>query len=88
MLFNKVIKYLANEDAKSCHTLIELSTNQWKRYGDNSIVVTGFKEQRLSKSNKHLKYSKVTLEQNVHIKKRFTEAKIRPFIGNVFGYKM
>ena len=47
LLFNTVINDLANNNTKYFHTLIELSTTQWKRYGDNCICVTGIKEQKL-----------------------------------------
>ena len=70
LLFNIVINDLAKDDTKSFHTLIELSTTQWKRYGDNCICVTGIKEEKLTKSNTHLKYSTVIFGKNLHLQKR------------------
>ena len=68
-LFNTVIKDLANEERKSFHTLIELSTNQWKRHCDNSIIVAGIIEQQKFKGNTHVKYSNVEVGKNLHLKK-------------------
>ena len=53
-LFNTVIKDLDNDEPRSFHSLIELSTNQWKRHCDNSIIVTGIDEQKISKCNTHM----------------------------------
>ena len=55
LLFNTVIKDLANSNSKSFHSLIELSTTQWKRYADNCICVSGIKEHKLTKCNTLLK---------------------------------
>ena len=78
MLFNTLIDHLANDDIKLCYTLIELSTNQWRRYCDNSIIVTGIREQKMSKPNTHLKYSKVSVGKNLHLKKRLYKSKGKP----------
>ena len=69
-------------------TLIELSTSQWKRYGHNSIIVNGIHEQKLSKSNTHLKYSNVSVGNNCASKKRYAPAKVRQFNGKVLPYRI
>ena len=46
LLFNTVIEDLDDDNLKSSHTLIELSNNQWKRYCDNNIIVSGIKKKK------------------------------------------
>ena len=75
LLFNKVINDLAKDDTKSFHSLIELSTTQWKRYGDNCICVTGIKEQNLTKPNTLMKYSTVKFGEKLHLQKHIYRSK-------------
>ena len=82
-LFNTVINDLNNEELKSFHSLIELSTNQWKRHCDNSIIVTGIDEQKISKCNTHIKYSNVKVGKNFHIRKKYAQTKVRLFVGTM-----
>ena len=70
-LFNTVINDLDNEELKSFHSLIELSTNQWKRHCDNSIIVTGIDEQKISKCNTHMNYSNVIVGKNLLMRKKY-----------------
>jgi len=75
LLFNTVIKDLANNNAKCFHSLIELSTTQWKRYGDNCICVSGMKEQKLTKCNTLMKYSTVAFGKKLHHQKTIYRSK-------------
>ena len=90
-LFNTVIKDLDDGNLKSSHTLIELSNNQWKRYYDNSIIVSGIKKEKVSKSNTYLKYSNVVSGNNLCLRKRPCKCKGKilrwkaPILQNVSG---
>ena len=75
LLFNIVINDLAKDDTKSFHTLIELSTTQWKRYGEDCICVTGIKEQKLTKSNTLMKYSTFTFSKKLDLQKNIYRSK-------------
>ena len=88
LLFNTVIKDLANNNSKSFHSLIELSTTQWKRYADNCICVSGIKEHKLTKCNTLLKYSTIAFGKKLRHKKKSTEAKVRQFLANIFCCKI
>ena len=91
LLFNTVIKDLDDDNLKSSHTLIELSTNQWKRYCDNSIIVSGIQKEKVNKSNTHLKYSNVVFGNNLCLRKRSCKCKGKllrwkaPILQNVSG---
>ena len=88
LLFNTVIKDLANSNTKCFHSLIELSTTQWKRYGDNCICVSGMKEQKLTKCNTVMKYSTVAFGKKLRHQKTIYRSKGRLLIANVCCYKI
>ena len=75
LLFDTIIEDLSDDNLKSGHTLIELTTNQWKRYCNNCIIVRGIKEEKQSKTNTHLKYSNVIFGNNLHLKGRSGKCK-------------
>ena len=91
LLFDTIIEDLGDDNLKSGHTLIELSTNQWKRYRNNSIIVRGIKEEKQSKNNIHLKYSNVVFGNKLHLKSRSGKCKgttmrwKSPILQNISG---
>ena len=80
-----------DDDLKSSHTLIELSHNQWIRYCDNSIIVSGIKEEKLNHPDTHFKYSNVVFSTNICVRKssrKYKDKIIRwkaPILQNISG---
>ena len=64
-----VVNELDNDNIKSSHTLIELSVAQWKRYQDNSIVVSGLIYDTSKKNNLHIKYRNIHVGNHLQLKK-------------------
>ena len=70
LLEMSVVNELDNDNMKSSHTLIELSDTQWKRYENNSIVVSGLIEDKSRKNNLHIKYKNIHVGKHLQFKKR------------------
>ena len=70
LLQMNVINELVSDNTQSSHTMIELSLVQWKKYENNSIVVSNLIEDKSMKNNVHIKFGSINMGKNLQLKKK------------------